>query len=50
MSDTSNVVRAVGELRLKPAVNIVGVRVFIQKKPNDHSLPALHPAVKILSP
>jgi hypothetical protein len=46
-SDTSNTVSTIGELCLKPAVNVVRVRVFLNETPNDHSLLVLHPAVKI---
>jgi hypothetical protein len=37
-SDTSNTVSVISELYLKPPVNVVRVRVFLEKKPNDHSL------------
>jgi hypothetical protein len=46
-SDTSKNVSLIGELCLKPPVNVVRVRIFLKAKPNDHSLLALHPAAKI---
>jgi hypothetical protein len=47
-SDTSNAVGVIGELCLKPPVNLVRVRVLLKEKRNDHSLLGLHPAVKNL--
>jgi hypothetical protein len=48
-SDTSTPVLVIGELHLKPPVNVVGVCAFLQQKPNDHPLFVLHPAVKNLN-
>jgi hypothetical protein len=48
-SDTLNTVSVIGELCLKPPVNVVGVRVFVKEKPNAHSLLGLHPVVKDLN-
>jgi hypothetical protein len=45
-SDTSNTVGIIGELFLKPPLNIIRVRLFLREKSNDHSLLVLHPAVK----
>jgi hypothetical protein len=47
-SDTLNIVGVIGELCLKPPVNVVPVRVLLKEKPNNHSLLGLHPAVKNL--
>jgi hypothetical protein len=47
-SDTSNTVCMI-KLCLKPPLNVIRVRVFLKEKPNDHSLLALHPAVKNLN-
>jgi hypothetical protein len=49
-SDTSNSGGIIGELCLKPPVNIVRVRVrgLLKEKLNDHPLLVLHPAVKNL--
>jgi hypothetical protein len=44
-SHTSNNGNVIGELCLKPPVNVI--RVLPKAKPNDHSLLALHPAAKI---
>jgi hypothetical protein len=46
-SDTSNTVAVIGELCLKPPVNVVRIRVLVKEKPNEHSLLVLDPAVKI---
>jgi hypothetical protein len=44
--DSSNTVSIIGELCLKPPVNVVRVRVSLKKKSNDHSSLGLHQAVK----
>jgi hypothetical protein len=44
-SDTSNAVSIIGELCLKPFMNIVRVHIFVKKTLNDHSSLAPHPAV-----
>jgi hypothetical protein len=44
--DTLNNVRVINELDLKSPVNVVRVPVFVNEKPNDHSLLGLHPAMK----
>jgi hypothetical protein len=48
-SDALNTVGVIGELCLKPPVNVVRVRVLLKEKPNDHSSLVLHPAVKNLN-
>jgi hypothetical protein len=45
---TSNNVGVIGELCLKPPVNVLCVRVSLKGKPNDHSLLVFYPAVKNL--
>jgi hypothetical protein len=42
-------VGVIGELCLKLPVNVVHVCVLVKEKPNDHSLLALHPAVRNLN-
>jgi hypothetical protein len=44
--DTSNPVRVIGELCLKPHMNVVRFRVCLKEKSNDHLLLILHPGVK----
>jgi hypothetical protein len=46
VSDTSNTVNLIGELCLKPPVNVTRGHVFLKEKPNDHSLCVLHPVVE----
>jgi hypothetical protein len=45
--DTSNTLSVIGELRLKPPLNVVRVRVFLQEKTNDRLLVVLHAGAKI---
>jgi hypothetical protein len=45
--DTSNTANLIGELHLKPAVNVVRVRVFLTEKPDGHPLFVFDPAAKI---
>jgi hypothetical protein len=50
-SHTSNTVGVIGELYLKPPVNVVRacVRVILKEKSNEHSLLVIHPALKNLN-
>jgi hypothetical protein len=48
-SDTSNTVDVIGELSLKPPLNVVRVCVLLKEKPNDHSLVTLYPVVNNLN-
>jgi hypothetical protein len=47
--DTSNIVNVIGELWPKSHVTVVRVGMFPKEKPNDHSLPVLHPALSNLN-
>jgi hypothetical protein len=49
VSDTPNTGSVIGELDLKFPANVVGIRVFLKEKPNDHSLLGLHSTVKNLN-
>jgi hypothetical protein len=49
VSNTPNNISVIGELCLKPPVNVVRIRVFVKEKSNGRVLLAVHPAMKNLN-